>query len=456
MNYKEELLWILDNPEGFGKTLEAQNKTIKINTDFVHSLGLKCDCVGWSKLDLSNPRTPEILDAISNFCKQNGWKVRGYYSRTFVDVESEWYELVPTFFNIDNIVEYNDILSANNVKISTFSIRACNEMRPIPKEKWKILVPERVRDFFIKNKMTELEFCWVEDKGKYEAEQYFFTYANTLIPKIATNYGIKKANNKKLIKQAGGWLPYISTFLHKFEQINLEYCYLQKNMPKCKICYAHRSDPNSGTLVNRLLLHKSIVQNLLDNKIIPASSLKPAPIFKKLPGGYTLEKTHELERPNKEYINMMLDKYQKIKNNPRPIKKISEKDALKVLRFAKKERNEDFNKPLTKKIKDNLENTMYNVMIPYYSVSNGCYLSDEYELFSYEESIKEDKIFKENIKKEELINFNLSGFVIGKCPDGDIIILCDNNNVLRFSHEEPVVLQEWISLSQFIVDAVND
>ena len=88
-------------------------------------------------------------------------------------------------------------------------------------------------------------------------------------------------------------------------------------MPKCKICYAHRSDPNSGTLVNRLLLHKSIVQNLLDNKIIPASSLKPAPIFKKLPGGYTLEKTHELERPNKEYINMMLDKYQKIKNNPR-------------------------------------------------------------------------------------------------------------------------------------------
>lgn len=61
MKYKEELLWILDKDINNCKKEEEY----KQNIDFVHSLGLKCDCVEWSKLDLSNPRTPEILDAIN-------------------------------------------------------------------------------------------------------------------------------------------------------------------------------------------------------------------------------------------------------------------------------------------------------------------------------------------------------------------------------------------------------
>ena len=74
MKYSEVLHWILDKP---GTTLHNQDEKFHKNIEFVHSLGLKCDCVGWCMMDLSNPRTPEILSSISTFCKENGWKARG-------------------------------------------------------------------------------------------------------------------------------------------------------------------------------------------------------------------------------------------------------------------------------------------------------------------------------------------------------------------------------------------
>ena len=56
MKFKEELSWILDEKEH-----TFSYKKIDKNIDFVHSLGLKCDCVGWSELMLDDPRADEIL-----------------------------------------------------------------------------------------------------------------------------------------------------------------------------------------------------------------------------------------------------------------------------------------------------------------------------------------------------------------------------------------------------------
>lgn len=80
MNYKEYLTWILDRPEGEAQLYnhdkeifhEYVNRCYKENIDFVHSLGLKCDCVGWSDgLDLTRPDADKILDKIEAFCKEN-------------------------------------------------------------------------------------------------------------------------------------------------------------------------------------------------------------------------------------------------------------------------------------------------------------------------------------------------------------------------------------------------
>lgn len=74
IHMEETLLWILDGTSA--KTWDEEENKRRI--DFVHSLGEKCDCVGWSKLNLSNPNSDEILHRIEDFCKENGWRARGY------------------------------------------------------------------------------------------------------------------------------------------------------------------------------------------------------------------------------------------------------------------------------------------------------------------------------------------------------------------------------------------
>ena len=49
-----------------------------------------------------------------------------------------------------------------------------------------------------------------------------------------------------------------------------------------------------------------------------------------------------------------------------------------------------------------------------------------------------------------------AGIVIGKCPDGDTLLLCNDGTVIRFSHEVPEILNQWPSLPQFIFDAISD
>ena len=144
-----------------------------------------------------------------------------------------------------------------------------------------------------------------------------------------------------------------------------------------------------------------------------------------------------------------------MKNSPRPIRMVSEKDALKMLRLARKERKEDFRKALQKTKCETLLNTAYNVLIPYYRVSNGCYLSDEYEFLSSSEAMQVNEEFQIVLSKEELLDTKPEGIVIGRCPDGDVILLCNDGKVVRFSHEEPVAVEQWPTLAQFIVDAIN-
>ena len=48
MRYTEKLLWILD--ENPAQRRGYNEEKVRENIDFVHSLGLKCDCVGWPTL----------------------------------------------------------------------------------------------------------------------------------------------------------------------------------------------------------------------------------------------------------------------------------------------------------------------------------------------------------------------------------------------------------------------
>ena len=223
MTYKEELLWILDPKR---KHINDEEK-IKQNIAFVHSLGQKCDCVGWSTLDLSTPNATEILDEIEAFCKNNNWKARGWYSRSYPEIVSDWYEIKTRTFKNNTIGDSFTIRGENNCEIMRISIRAYHETDSSPKIWDEFYVSEHFRNVCRKHQIGNVDFCWVEDKGKYEATQYFSLYPKQLIPHIISNRGLSLGRRDR-IQALGGFLPKIASFFSELSHIELPDCYLEK------------------------------------------------------------------------------------------------------------------------------------------------------------------------------------------------------------------------------------
>ena len=452
MKVIETLDWILDNDD---KSIVDDEK-YRLNIEFVHSLGLKCDCVGWSTLDLQNPRADEILSAIDSFCKKNGWRARGVYTRKYADYTSDWYELVPTTFKDNTLCDSDEYESERGETVAIYNLRAYHELRPSPKWWYEsILVPERFREACIRHGIVDVDFCWARDKGKYQAEQYFHLYANEQIPTIAEGRNIKIEDREK-IDALGGYLPKIADIFYKLQLISLQDCYIEADLPDTPIALAYCPRTFTYCGRNNFLIHKDFVQVLLQEKAISESDLTPAMVVKELPGGYTLTRTVMPDRPLASCLQKSIAEYEKLKNTERPLRMISEKDALKLFRLAKKERKQDFKKALPKAKSDGLAQTRYAPLLPYYLIANGGYLSDEYELLPYDIATEENKLFAQELLTEELLDAKPDGIVIAKCPDGDKILLCSDGKVIRFSHEEPVATEEWVSLAQFVADAINE
>lgn len=452
MKIIETLDWILDNDD---KSI-ANNDKFRLNIEFVHSLGLKCDCVGWSKLDLQNPRANEILSAIDSFCKKNGWKARGIYTRTYADYTSDWYEIVPAVFKLNTLYGFYECESERGETVEIFNLRAYHELHPSPK--WwsgSILVPERFRDACVRHGITDVDFCWATDKGKYQAEQYFHLYCNKQIPTIAEGRNMTIEDRDK-IDALGGYLPKIADIFYELQLIDLQECYIESDIPNCNIALAYCPITSTYCGRNNFLIHKDFAQKLLQEKAISQSDLMPAMVVKELPSGYTLSHTVMPDKPIASYLQNSIAEYEKLKSTERPLRLTSEKDAVKLLRLAKKERKEDFKKAFPKAKAVDVTETRYAPLLPYYLIANGGYLSDEYELLSYDIATEENMLFTEELLTEELLEIKPDGIVIAKCPDGDKVLLCTDGKVIRFSHEEPVATEEWVSLAQFIADAINE
>lgn len=453
MRYVEELWWILDK-EGINLKSDEEYQQ---NIAFVHSLGLKCDCVGWCKMKLDDGRTEEILDAIGGFCKEKGWQARGLYFRSYEEIHSDWYELVPK--------DFKDAADSNRIQVKdrdggdiyVAQLLAYHEAGQGPK-RWRgdhILVSDRFRQACLRNNIPGLEFCWAKDVGKYAAEQYFHAYGTQNLPHIAVDRGLKREDRAR-IEALGGWLPRIARQFYRLQQINLQDCYLKSELPEGGIAAAYCPRTFSYCGRNKLLIHKDTAEILLREKVIAPADLRPAVVVEELPGGYVLDETQVQPRPTAEYMEAALRSCEALQAADRPVRQVKEKEALKVLRAAKRERKEDFRKALPKNQAAVVAETAVGAMVPYYLVTSGGCLSDEYELLSWEQALEADKAFRAHLATEELLEEKPQGVVIGKCPDGDAILLCADGTVARFSHEAPEVTDSWPTLAQFIFDAVTE
>jgi len=138
------------------------------------------------------------------------------------------------------------------------------------------------------------------------------------------------------------------------------------------------------------------------------------------------------------------------------VRAVSEKEALKLFKEAKAERKEDFGRAIPRSEAEVVAQTEYAPLLAYYKIANGGYLSDEYRFLDHATAVHESAELQSALLSEELIERRPDGVVFATAADGDRILLCKDGNVLRFGHEEPVPINEWMSLSQFVVDAIND
>lgn len=483
MVVKDYLSWILDKPHDSDIKGEEQYKR---NIEFVHSLGLKCDCVGWSMLDLSHPDADEILDRIEEFCKTDGWLARGGCGRIFEDVgETEWYELC--FPDVANDSWHFEItLDQNGKKVWEKQIKAYMQKSRSGLYAYDdFYVSEKFRNACRGHNVAGVEFCWVKDIGRYDSMQYFRLYAQKHLPYIACDRELRYSDelvpycidNEKLISEyrhikelykphgkgskiheelekLGGKLSRISEVFYDM-QFHLPDYYPKSEMPDegfVRVYWAkggyYRND--------KLLVHRKTAEMLLSENALSSKNLKPVLLYDEAPEGYCISEMHPEKRLPPEYIKRLNQEYEQfIIQPPRPCRNATAKEAVKKYRKAKLERKEDFKKKMKKELAESLSETEYSELLPYYLVANGGFISDEYEILPYEETERETKEFLSDIVKEELSDVNVTGIVFAKCADGDKVILKNDGSVYRFSHEIPEIVEEWKNLAQFFYDSIE-
>ena len=256
----------------------------------------------------------------------------------------------------------------------------------------------------------------------------------------------------------GGSLPRLTRVFYDLAA-SLPCCYLASELPSGGFSSAYEA-PGSKYNVGfqRILVHRAQAEILLQQKALQPSMLTPVPVLDTFPSGYTAEERTHQPVPAQSVRIELHRAYDKLKATDRPVRMVTEKEAVKLLRTAKKDRKADFGKALPKAKAEELADTAWAPLIPYWLIAQSGYISDEYEyeLLSPDRAAGETEAYHNAMQAEELVADKPVGVVIAVCADGDKVLLLRDGAVIRFSHEAPETVNRWPSLAQFITDAIQE
>lgn len=459
MMYQEVLTWILDEKEWSYATLNA---CIAKRRAFASFLGLKSDSVGWCRLDLDDPRREAVFQAIVDFCRDGQWTPRGTFTRTCTAENPEWYMLRTTYFKDSSEGAYSPELVplVDGLAAQYRQLRAFHEPFPGPRRLYHTTesgqfhvghpdtcVPERFRHACISLGVEDAEFFWLRDTGKFRAEQYFTLTARP-VPQIGLAWHLDTAD-ASVMQALGGHLAQTAALCPKLS-IHLPEVFLRRNLPAGGLAWAHRNALRSDEYaLDIVLVHRDLAKALLERKALAPSALEPALVVDELPEGYVLYPTHTQHRPTAEVVTRSIAEYEAFRRIERPVRLVTEKEALSWLRAAKRQRKADFNKPLPKVA---ALTGPREALTAFYHVADGAVLSDEYEWLSVAAAQEAQAEYDASMAQEDV---SIAGTVIALCADGDTVLLAAEG-VLRVSHEAPVVIDQWPNVPQFLCDALED
>lgn len=477
MKKVEELLWILDRPKNeLGKAQKKmsredyatwhrqwEDEKMKEKIDFSHSLGLKCDIVGWTRLDLGRPDAGEILDKIECFCKERNWFARGHYSVRYEDSEAEWYVLDRTRYAnaYDKDIMVTDEAGEPMAIPAVKAYKLNGAILRYGDYQW---VNERFRDACLRQAVKGIQFLWLRDIGKYAAKQYFALYPDASVFHTAH---VHLEQNKKLeekqrldpklppqLKAFGGYLSRIAEI---FPSIHFYFPpqFRASEMPMEGFAFLPNATTFNKARPALTLVHRDTAKMLVEEKVISESNLCAALLYDAVPAQYQEEERPAPRRPQRAVFEQMQQEYEELTTHPRPQRKASEKEAIKLLRRAKTQRKEDFAKRMKKEPCDSLLGSVFAPLVPYYMLADGGALSDEYELLSYKMASEATEEFQADMAGEGLLEETPKGIAFAVCGDGDKVVLKPDGAVARYSHEEPLACEEWPNLPQFFMECIE-
>lgn len=427
-----------------------------LGIDFMHSFGLKCDCVGWAYINIDSEEKLELVKRMCAEAKKQKLNLRCSYTKEITDVESDWYMITPSFDLNYEFMDYDEVIHTNTIK--GYKIPKGIDILSVGSG---IAVSNRVMDICKEEKFTGISFVWVKDTGRYKAAPYFWMFSEEAVLNPSTggqwlnrdSLGTR-SKNEIYCRQAdenGGNLTLLNEIFYSIEFASYPIMIDAEQAPKTDFAVVS-IDGNWNGLIAR----KRVADKLLECDVIKKKELVPVLYYDREKHDLLITKYKPEKFLNQNQISKLEEEFQKFLKKKKPEYVPTEKATLALLRKAKREDKDRFEKALKKSIIQTLECTEFAAIAPYYAITNGGELSDEVDFYGYEEVGDMTNGFLEELRKEETILEELpqldNSLVIGGTANGDTILLLTNGKILRYDHEDPTLSQEWTTVFEFFYD----
>lgn len=427
-----------------------------LGIDFMHSFGLKSDCVGWATIILDSEEKLKLVKRMGEEARKQKLNIRCSYEKEVTDYNAEWYFIKPSYNLNNDWYEYDELSTLDAIK--GYKIPKGINLISIGGD---VAVSEKFKSFCKEEEFSGISFVWVNDTGRYKAEPFFYAYSKVEVSNPTTggklldrddNFTRKlKAPYYQQADETGGNLAMLNEIFCSFEFTEIPIMVNPDNMPESDFAVVS----NDG-LSKQLLVRSTVADKLLEKDIIKKKDLKPVLYYDKVKHKLLITHFKPEKFLGENEIDLLEKEYQKFLKKKKPEYVPTEKTTLALLRKAKREDKDRFEKPLKKSIIQTLEGTKFAAIAPYYAITNGGELSDEVDFYGYEEVEDMTKEFLAELSKEETILEELpeldNSLVIGGTANGDIILLLTNGKVIRYDHEDPALSQEWNTVFEFFYD----
>lgn len=446
--YSEEFMFIIDNPR-----LHDEDE-YNYARNFLKELNLKGDCVGWCTI--KNPGY-EIVKAIVDKAKSRKVKIRGYYTLTLSPYyESEWYDIkgypVSSATDITDNHTYTDGKKDYYLgEIKAFAIPKNAAVTDIGN--FATFREDAVKALK-ENGFSGVDFLWFHDSGRFEAPNYFQAFPEVCTDNCYTAGNVYFSNPALSAKDFENFTDISKILFERCKNVylNMPYAVDEDSLPDTDFVGIYPKH----TINNRLLIRKRCRDFLIESGFAKPEYFEPVitvtnSTAKSVKPLIKLETAEFKPIPQtiKEQIN---DEFEKHKRKKKPKRTATEKLALQVLRTAKKDNPDYYNKKAGVKALAELPDER---LTPYCKVTDGGTLSDEYNFLSIKEINEETTEFWKYQALENTDIISVGAIVFAKTADGEYVLLLPDGKIVRYQQGELGFTFEWDNLHSFFVEVTE-